>query len=93
MGFCDGHVQTMKMVVVDNSTGPGYYPLGLPSNPANLYDWCYSPNALGDWTEALGGDTISQDYPLNGGTTTSNPDQETCGEAVKDLYSHSTLVP
>jgi prepilin-type N-terminal cleavage/methylation domain-containing protein/prepilin-type processing-associated H-X9-DG protein len=93
-GFCDGHAHPIKMVAAYNPYGGGTL-MGIPSNPADALDWCYNPNAVGDWTSALGGDTLSQDYPLEGGpyAQPGNPDQETCANTVADIYHNSQFLP
>jgi prepilin-type N-terminal cleavage/methylation domain-containing protein/prepilin-type processing-associated H-X9-DG protein len=84
--FVDGHAKSMRMVVALNSTNgslvflPANYIPNASHNDAE--DWCYDPNAVGNY----GGNPASNGYPLTA-------DQETCTQAVADLYSHSKVLP
>jgi prepilin-type N-terminal cleavage/methylation domain-containing protein len=84
LGFCfaDGHAKTIKFVAAEYS---GFGLVGLPANKQDAFDFCYSPDAVGNY--AIGGNTpVFPSYPLQS-------DGETCAQAVDDLYSHSTVNP
>jgi len=81
--FVDGHSKNIPMVMaIYNGGNDSGAPLFLPSNKSDALDWCYDPNAMGNY--AFNGGVSG--YPLDS-------DQETCTNAVNGLYANSTVQP
>jgi prepilin-type processing-associated H-X9-DG protein len=78
--YVDGHVGRIQMVEASDSVNGGFT-VGLPKDMQDAYDWCYNRDAVGDWSDnGIGG------YPVS-------REGETCKQLVRDLYTHSTLIP
>jgi prepilin-type processing-associated H-X9-DG protein len=84
-GFVDGHCKPIRMVAA-TYPGNGGYIIGIPANKADAVDWCYDPSAVGHYDSATPPNPLSGSYPLQA-------DQETCTQAINDLYTNSTVNP
>ena len=82
--FVDGHAHTIRMIYATNSNIGGA-PVLLPADQNVAQDWCYDPNAVGHYNSATPSNPYTG-YPLSA-------DEETCTQAVADLYAHSTYHP
>ena len=91
--FVDGHVQAIKMVVV-NYTAAGNWSannnsLAIPANQKDAYDWCsdYTQGTYrANYSQVSNPKGTSNNYPLVSRT-------ETCSQAISDVYAHSYIVP
>lgn len=81
--FVDGHAHSVRMM---EATYAGGFAIFLPADKNIAQDWCYDPNAVGHYDSATPSNPLSGNYPLQA-------DQETCTQAVTDLYSHSVVNP
>ncbi len=84
-GFADGHAKSIRMVLARNSVSNSL--IFLPADQNVAQDWCYDPNAVGHY------DSATPSNPVGAGGYPLSADQETCTQAVTDLYQHSTVVP
>ena len=81
MCFVDGHAHSMRMMVVKYTGGnaSGLLML-LPADKNNALDWCYDPNATGNYANGVSG------YPVDA-------NGESCTNVVAGLYNNSTVIP
>ena len=79
MGFVDGHVKPIRMRMANYA---GYGTVVIPVDPTKAVEWCYDPNAAGDYSGAGGGGG----YPISG-------NGETCTNVANGLYANSTPLP
>ena len=83
MCFVDGHVKAVRMEIALYS---GYkHPLGIPVDPNDGVKWCFDPNKVGDYSQFAKAPSFPGSYPLASGN-------ESCSDAIKDIYSHITVV-
>lgn len=75
--FADGHAKQIRMVCATDSGGNT---LLIPAKMSDAIDWCYDPNASGDYSSAGGG------YPAGAGTGV------TCNQVVQNIYSGGTTI-
>jgi len=81
--FVDGHAHPIRMV---SATYPGGFVIGLPANRNDAIDWCYDPTAVGHYDSAVPSNPLAGNYPLSA-------DQESCTQAITDLYANSSVIP
>ncbi len=83
MCFVDGHVKAVRMEVALYSGNT--HPIGIPVSQTDALKWCYDPNKIGDYSQFATPPSFPKNYPLAAGN-------ESCSDAVKDIYSHITVI-
>lgn len=92
--FVDGHAKTIIMNVVTysgytNGYGPGSVYMARPASKTDAAKWCYDPTVVPDASYASQG-MFPGDYPLQ---SASEPCATGAGNAVDDIFAHTTQVP
>lgn len=80
--FADGHAKTIKC---ETGNYPGFGLVGIPAEREDGLKLCYDPNAVGDYSNS-GGGGVANGYPMLTGN-------ETCQDAVTDVYTHTLINP
>jgi prepilin-type N-terminal cleavage/methylation domain-containing protein/prepilin-type processing-associated H-X9-DG protein len=86
-GFADGHAHLIRM---QSAEYPNYGLIARPANQNDALDWCFDPNFVpeqcADCTYAQGSNFPGIGYPLQNG-------QESCQQAVQDIFANSVVNP
>jgi len=86
MCFVDGHVKPIRMQMNQDSISGA--PIVIPVDQKTATDWCYDPNAVGDYATGGNAPPGSNGYPITN-------DGETCAQVIAELYdpTKSTYLP
>ncbi len=84
MGFVDGHVKPIRMMMAQSSISNSA--IVIPVDQTVAIKWCYDPSAIGDYKTGGNAPPGGNGYPISA-------DGETCTQAAAELYATSTPLP